>query len=84
MKTRAITYVQCPCGHAGSIIESFGDESTSGGWYLSCLRDLSHGGNYDGLDPLFADTTPACPMCGRSLSPEHVVERGERLPATLT
>jgi hypothetical protein len=84
MKTHVITHVQCPCGHHGSIIECFGDESTAEEWYLSCLRELSHAGDYEGLDPLFADTTPACPLCGRSLYPEHVVARGERVHATQT
>jgi hypothetical protein len=77
MKTRSITHVRCPCGHRGSIIESVDDEAAPDGWHFSCLRDLKHGGDYEGLDPLFADTMPACPVCGKSLGPEHVVERGE-------
>src|SRR6185437_570412 len=81
MKTRSITHVRCPCGHRGSIIESVDDEAATDGWHFSCLRDLKHGGDYEGLDPLFADTMPACPACGQSLGPEHVVERGELMAA---
>lgn len=71
MTTRTITYVACPCGHMGSIVENR-SEDASAGWSLVTLRSLLHKGNYDGLDPLFADTTPSCPDCGASLGPEHI------------
>jgi hypothetical protein len=72
MASRTITHVICPCGHRGSIVESRYDDGRSH-WYLATLRELSHKGVYDGLDALFSETTPACPACGRSLGPEHMV-----------
>ncbi len=70
MTSRIITYLTCPCGHRGSIVESSNDDSRSH-WYLATLCGLSHKGMYDGLDPLFSETTPSCPVCGQSLGPEH-------------
>ncbi|BBU32399.1 hypothetical protein BTHE68_61330 (plasmid) [Burkholderia sp. THE68] len=71
MKVRFITYVNCPCGHRGSIVESIYDDGQSH-WYQATLHDLSHAGHYDGADRLFAENTPACAACGLSLTPEHV------------
>lgn len=77
MTSLSTTYVTCPCGHRGSIVESSYDDSRSH-WYLATLCGLSHKGIYDGLDPLFSETTPSCPACGQSLGPEHATaqERG--------
>jgi hypothetical protein len=61
MTVRTTTHVDCPCGHRGSIVESKHDDSRSH-WYLATMRGLSHSGQYDGLDRLFAETTPACPV----------------------
>lgn len=71
MKVRFITYVNCPCGHRGSIVESIYDDGQSH-WYLTTLRGLSHTGHYDGANSLFAENTPACTACGLSLTPENV------------
>lgn len=76
MKVRTVTNVYCPCGHHGSIVESFQDDGGSF-WYLAILRGLSHAGQYDGLDRLFAETTPACGACGLSLSPEHAASKAD-------
>ena len=72
MTSRTITQVICPCGHRGLIVESRHDDP-HGHWYLATLRYLAHNGTYDGLDPLFSETTPSCTQCGLSLGPEHVV-----------
>lgn len=74
MKVRTVTNVYCPCGHRGSIVESFEDDGGSF-WYLAILRGLSHAGQYDGLNRLFAETTPACGACGLSLTPDHVASK---------
>jgi hypothetical protein len=80
MPVRTITHLACSCGHEGSIVESRSDDSHIA-WYLATLRALSHNGTYDGLDPLFAETTPSCPECGASLGPEHVVSFAARCGA---
>lgn len=77
MKTRIFTYLACSCGHRGAIVESFEDLTWSGGWYQAWLRDLTHTGTYDGMDELFAETKPGCPMCGRSLGPENIIGRNK-------
>lgn len=74
MALRTFTRVTCPCGHHGSIVESRYDEGETH-WYLATLRELFHNGSYDGLDPLFSETTPSCPACGRSLGPEHATDK---------
>jgi hypothetical protein len=76
MTRRRITHISCPCGHRGSIVESMDDDASTN-WYFASLRGLSHGGTYDGIDELFAELTPACPKCGLSLSPEHVIPTEE-------
>jgi hypothetical protein len=75
MTVRTITHVDWPCGHRGSIVESKHDDSRSH-WFLATMRGLSHSGQYDELDRLFAETTPACPVCGLSLSPDHLASEG--------
>lgn len=85
MKQRIFTYLSCECGHRGAIVESIAPVVSAMVWYQAWLRDLSHNGSYDGLDELFAETTPACPACGRSLGPEHIVARSEpHSPGELT
>ena len=37
MTVRTITYVSCPCGDQGSIVESTHDDSRSH-WYLATMR----------------------------------------------
>ncbi|WP_250866596.1 hypothetical protein [Caballeronia sp. INSB1] len=71
MKVGIITHVNCPCGHRGSIVESIYDDGHSH-WYRATLQGLSDNGHYDGTDRLFADNTPACSACGRSLTPDDV------------
>lgn len=77
MKTRIFTYVECPCGHRGAIIESIDEDAAPEGWRQAWLRNLNHRGDYDGEDELFAETRPGCPACGRSLEPGDVVGRSE-------
>lgn len=74
MKRRTIYYLLCPCGHRGCIVES-SDDTVMPHWHFNFVRDLSHAGEYEGLDPMFADATPACPSCWQSLGPEHIVAR---------
>ncbi|CAD6537770.1 hypothetical protein LMG28727_03499 [Paraburkholderia kirstenboschensis] len=80
MKRLMVFNLLCPCGHRGCIVEST-DESAVPAWHFNFVRRLSHTGDYEGLDPIFADVKPACPDCGTSLGPEHVVARVE-LPVT--
>lgn len=80
MKRLTIFNLLCPCGHRGFIVES-ADDSAVPAWHFNFAKSLSHAGDYEGLDPMFADVKPACPDCGLSLGPEHVVARVE-LPAT--
>lgn len=75
MKARIFTYVECPCGHRGAIIESLYVGDFQSPRYRTWLRSLNHAGAYEGGDGLFAEAKPACPACGRSLSPENVVGR---------
>lgn len=77
MKTRIFTYVECPCGHRGALIESIDAGVAPDGWYQAWLRKLTHAGTYDGGDGLFAEMRPGCPACGRSLGPDDVVGRSE-------
>ncbi|WP_233849607.1 hypothetical protein [Paraburkholderia sp. HD33-4] len=77
MKTRLFTYVECPCGHRGALIESTDTRSSSDGEHQAWLRQLTHAGTYEGADGLFADMKPGCPACGRSLGPDDVVGRRE-------
>ncbi|WP_168787704.1 hypothetical protein [Paraburkholderia aromaticivorans] len=77
MKTRIFTYVECPCGHRGALIESLEIGDLSDRRYRTCLRSLTHAGTYDGSDGLFARMTPGCPVCGRSLGPDDIVGRSE-------
>lgn len=46
-------------------------------WCHAWLRDLSNKGTYEGIDSLFAETSPSCSKCGRSLGPENVVGHSE-------
>ena len=71
MLTRKFTYVTCPCGHRGVIVET-GNAEQRAAWYMASLRDLEHKGAYDGLDDLFAEMSPSCPKCGASLTPSHI------------
>lgn len=77
MKTRTFTYVECPCGHRGALIETIETGIFSAGQHRAWLRGLTRAGTYDGEDGLFARMKPGCPACGRSLSPDHVVGRSE-------
>ncbi|USU19277.1 hypothetical protein [Paraburkholderia fungorum] len=77
MKTRIFTYVECPCGHRGAVIESLDIGDFQGPQYRTWLRDLNHAGTYEGVDRLFTRAKPGCPACGRSLGPENVVGRSE-------
>jgi hypothetical protein len=77
MKTRIFTYLACSCGHRGAIVESSEERTSPGGWYQAWLRDLKHNGTYDGMEELFAETKPGCPVCGRSLGPENIIGRNE-------
>jgi hypothetical protein len=87
MMTRKFTYVTCPCGHRGAIVESENAEQRTTAWYMASLRDLEHKGTYDGPDDLFAEMSPSCPKCGASLTPSHIssqtlrefASRGERV-----
>lgn len=54
----------------GLIVESRNHDPRSD-WYLATLRQLSHNGFYDGLDSLFAETTPACPLCAIAWTSAH-------------
>jgi hypothetical protein len=74
MKRRKFFNLLCPCGHRGCIVES-SDDTVMPRWRFNFVRDLSSTGEYEGLDPLFADATPACPSCWQSLGPEHIVAR---------
>ena len=74
MKRRKIFNLLCPCGHRGFIVES-SDNTVMPQWHFNFVCGLSHAGEYEGLDPLFADATPACLSCGQSLGPEHIVAR---------
>ncbi|MGY6122527.1 hypothetical protein ACW9YQ_19535 (plasmid) [Paraburkholderia strydomiana] len=80
VKRHTIFNLLCPCGHRGCIVES-ADENAVPAWHFNFVRSLSHAGDYEGLDPLFADVKPACPACGKSLGPEHVVARVEKTSA---
>jgi hypothetical protein len=77
MKTRIFTYVECPCGHRGALIESLDIGDLSDRRYRTWLRNLTHAGTYDGGDALFAKMKSGCPEGGRSLGPDDVVGRGE-------
>lgn len=77
MKMRVFTYVECPCGHRGAVIESLHVDNFEGPQHRTWLRNLNHAGTYEGGDRLFAKTKPGCPACGRSLGPEHIVGRSE-------
>jgi hypothetical protein len=70
MLTRKFTYVTCPCGHRGVIVETRNAGPRLAAWYMASLRDLEHKGTYDGLDDLFAEMSPSCPKCGAS--PSHI------------
>ena len=72
MRIRKFTYVICPCGHRGVIVETENAGPRSAAWYMASLRDLEHKGTYDGLDDLFAEMSPSCPKCGASLTPSHI------------
>ncbi|MGF6722172.1 hypothetical protein P3T43_001519 [Paraburkholderia sp. GAS41] len=76
MKSRIFTYVACECGHLGAIIETFNERKVDRR-YRVWRRNLSNVGIYEGDDPLFAATKPACPECGRNLGPEHIVAQSE-------
>jgi hypothetical protein len=78
MTVRTITYVSRPCGHRGSIVESTHDDDSRSHWYLATMRGLSHAGQYDWINRLFAETTPACPVCGLSLRPDHIVSEASK------
>jgi hypothetical protein len=77
MKIRIFTYVECPCGHRGALIESSDAGVLPDGWRQTWLRKLTHAGSYDGGNDLFAEMTPGCPACGRSLGPDDVVGHSE-------
>jgi hypothetical protein len=77
MKTRIFTYLECPCGHRGALIETIDAGVFSNGWHKAWLRGLTHTGTYDREDRLFAEMKPGCPACGRSLGPDDVVGRSE-------
>ncbi|MFM0653568.1 hypothetical protein [Paraburkholderia sediminicola] len=77
MKTRVFTYVKCPCGHRGALIETIDADVFTNGWHKVWLRKLNHAGTYQGGDGLFAKLKPGCPACGRSLGPDDVVGRNE-------
>ncbi|MFM0514896.1 hypothetical protein [Paraburkholderia sp. RL17-373-BIF-A] len=76
MMIHTFTYVACACGHRGSIVQTY-DPTSPDGWYHVWLRDLSGNGTYEGGDTLFAEAKPACPKCGKSLTPLDVVGRSE-------
>jgi hypothetical protein len=77
MKTRIFTYVECPCGHRGALIETLDVSDFQGPRYRTWRRNLTQTGAYDGTDGLFARTKPGCPACGRSIGPDNVVGRCE-------
>jgi hypothetical protein len=77
MKTCTFTYVECPCGHRGALIESLDVGDPQDRRYWTRLRNLAHTGTYDGGDGLFTEMRPGCPACGRSLGPDDVVGRSE-------
>lgn len=77
MKTRIFTYVECPCGHRGALIQTIDAGAFRTGWHRAWLRKLTRDGTYDGEDELFAEMKPGCPTCGRSLSPDDVIGRSE-------
>ncbi|MGF6755809.1 hypothetical protein P3T16_003215 [Paraburkholderia sp. GAS42] len=77
MKTRIFTYLECPCGHRGALIETIDAGVFSNGWHKAWLRGLTHTGTYDGEDRLFAEMKPGCPACDRSPGPDDVVGRSE-------
>lgn len=77
MKTRIFPYLACSCGQRGAIVESSEERASPDGWYQAWLRGLKHNGTYDGMDELFAETKPGCPVCGRSLGPENIIGRNE-------
>jgi hypothetical protein len=77
MKTRIFTYVECPCGHRGALIESLDIGDFSDHRYRTWLRNLTHAGTYDGGDGLVAKMKPGCPACGRSLGPDDIVGHSE-------
>lgn len=77
MKTRIFTYVECPRGHRGALIESIDAGGVRNGRYQAWLRELTRAGTYAGGDGLFAEMKPGCPACGRSLGPDDVVKRSE-------
>jgi len=77
MKTRIFTYVECPCGHRGALIESIDTRSSPDGGHQTWLRQLTRAGTYEGVDRLFAAMKPGCPVCGRSLGLDDVVRRSE-------
>jgi hypothetical protein len=76
VKTLTLFNLLCPCGHRGCVVQS-ADENAVPAWHFNFVRSLSHTGDYEGLDPIFADVKPACPDCGTSLGPEHIVARLE-------
>lgn len=77
MKTRIFTYVECPCGHRGALIETIETGVFPAGQHRTWLRKLTRAGTYDGGDVLFAKMKPGCPACGRSVGPADVVGRSE-------
>ena len=76
MKKHVFTHVACPCGHRGTIVQTY-DPAPRDGWYHAWLRDLWNKGTYEGIDSLFAEASPSCPKCGRSPAPEDVVGHSE-------
>jgi hypothetical protein len=77
MRTRIFTYVECPCGHRGALIESLDIGVLPDRRYRTWPRNLTRAGRYEGEDRLFAEMKPGCPACGRSLGPDDVVGRSE-------
>ncbi|MFM0624622.1 hypothetical protein [Paraburkholderia xenovorans] len=77
MKTRIFTYIECPCGHRGALIESLDIGDLADRRHQTRLRNLTRTGTYDGGDALFAEMKPGCPACGRSFGPDDVVGRNE-------
>lgn len=71
---RTYTKLQCSCGASGEIVESENDQPYSQEWSKTSLRNLGSKGTYNGEYKLIARMKPSCMTCGKTLTPENIVQ----------